>query len=101
MLSCRWNAISRGALLRSTRLTHVSKPLNSHSFIPRLSLNPPPIAHHRCLNTNPPNRKPALAARIVGSLPQSVKPYAYLARIDKPVGSWLLYWPCGSILQLH
>ena len=69
MLLCRWNAIPRGALLRSTRLTHVSKPLNSLSFITCLSLNLPPIAHHRCLHTNPPNPKLALTARIVGSLP--------------------------------
>lgn len=38
-----------------------------------------------------------LAARIVSLLPPKAKPYAYLARLDKPVGSWLLYWPCGII----
>jgi len=39
----------------------------------------------------------ALPARIVSSLPPSIKPYAYLARLHAPVGSWLLYWPCGSL----
>ncbi|KAK9364232.1 UbiA prenyltransferase family-domain-containing protein [Lipomyces starkeyi] len=28
------------------------------------------------------------------SLPKSVLPYAQLIRLDKPVGTWLLYWPC-------
>lgn len=23
-------------------------------------------------------------------------PYVQLARLDKPIGSWLLYWPCGT-----
>jgi 4-hydroxybenzoate polyprenyltransferase len=27
-------------------------------------------------------------------LPESVKPYAQLARVDKPIGTWLLLWPC-------
>ena len=27
-------------------------------------------------------------------LPESAKPYARLARIDKPIGTWLLVWPC-------
>jgi len=44
--------------------------------------------------TTPTPRLP-LPARIVSSLPASIKPYAYLARLHAPVGSWLLYWPCG------
>ncbi|XP_071697844.1 4-hydroxybenzoate geranyltransferase 2 [Rutidosis leptorrhynchoides] len=27
-------------------------------------------------------------------LPKSVRPYAHLARLDKPIGTWLLAWPC-------
>lgn len=27
-------------------------------------------------------------------LPASVRPYALLARLDKPIGTWLLAWPC-------
>ncbi|XP_020593698.1 4-hydroxybenzoate polyprenyltransferase, mitochondrial isoform X2 [Phalaenopsis equestris] len=27
-------------------------------------------------------------------LPVSVQPYALLARLDKPIGTWLLAWPC-------
>ncbi|RUS23662.1 hypothetical protein BC938DRAFT_474800 [Jimgerdemannia flammicorona] len=31
-------------------------------------------------------------------LPPKVAPYFYLTRMDKPIGTWLLYWPCGSYL---
>src|SRR3712207_9457403 len=27
-------------------------------------------------------------------LPAAMKPYARLARLDRPIGSWLLLWPC-------
>lgn len=27
-------------------------------------------------------------------LPRSARPYAKLARLDKPIGTWLLAWPC-------
>ncbi|KAF7825398.1 4-hydroxybenzoate polyprenyltransferase, mitochondrial [Senna tora] len=27
-------------------------------------------------------------------LPRQVQPYARLARLDKPIGTWLLLWPC-------
>ncbi|XP_028808579.1 4-hydroxybenzoate geranyltransferase 2 isoform X2 [Neltuma alba] len=27
-------------------------------------------------------------------LPRQVQPYAQLARLDKPIGTWLLLWPC-------
>ncbi|XLU75442.1 hypothetical protein S245_034495 [Arachis hypogaea] len=27
-------------------------------------------------------------------LPKQVQPYAQLARLDKPIGTWLLLWPC-------
>ncbi|KAH7514250.1 hypothetical protein FEM48_Zijuj11G0068800 [Ziziphus jujuba var. spinosa] len=27
-------------------------------------------------------------------LPRQVRPYAHLARLDKPIGTWLLAWPC-------
>ncbi|KAG6581547.1 4-hydroxybenzoate polyprenyltransferase, mitochondrial, partial [Cucurbita argyrosperma subsp. sororia] len=27
-------------------------------------------------------------------LPKKIQPYAHLARLDKPIGTWLLAWPC-------
>ncbi len=31
----------------------------------------------------------------IDSLPAPIRPYARLARLDRPAGSWLLFWPCA------
>ena len=31
----------------------------------------------------------------IDALPIAVQPYARLARMDRPAGSWLLFWPCA------
>jgi len=31
----------------------------------------------------------------IGALPPRLRPYASLMRLDRPIGSWLLYWPCA------
>lgn len=31
---------------------------------------------------------------LIGLLPTAVRPYALLARLDRPIGWWLLFWPC-------
>ena len=36
----------------------------------------------------------------VEALPAAARPYARLARLDRPAGSWLLFWPCGWGLAL-
>lgn len=43
------------------------------------------------------NRKPdiTLATRLVHIVPKNVQPYLKLMRLDKPIGSWLLFWPCS------
>lgn len=32
---------------------------------------------------------------LVAILPPAVRPYAVLARFDRPIGGWLLFWPCA------
>jgi 4-hydroxybenzoate polyprenyltransferase len=32
--------------------------------------------------------------------PQAAKPYFRMARFDRPIGYWLLFWPCGFSLGL-
>ena len=32
---------------------------------------------------------------LVGLLPSAARPYALLARFDRPIGWWLLFWPCA------
>ncbi|MEM8918087.1 MAG: 4-hydroxybenzoate octaprenyltransferase [Pseudomonadota bacterium] len=34
-------------------------------------------------------------ASLVGLLPAAARPYALLARLDRPIGWWLLFWPCA------
>lgn len=31
----------------------------------------------------------------IGLLPAAIRPYALLARFDRPIGWWLLFWPCA------
>jgi 4-hydroxybenzoate polyprenyltransferase len=36
----------------------------------------------------------------IGALPARLRPFASLMRIDRPIGSWLLYWPCAWSIAL-
>jgi len=36
----------------------------------------------------------------IGALPPRLRPYASLMRLDRPVGTWLLYWPCAWSVAL-
>ena len=36
----------------------------------------------------------------IGALPPPLRPYASLMRLDRPIGTWLLYWPCAWSLAL-
>ncbi|MEO5640984.1 MAG: 4-hydroxybenzoate octaprenyltransferase [Sphingomicrobium sp.] len=37
---------------------------------------------------------------LIGALPAALRPLASLMRLDRPIGSWLLYWPCAWSLAL-
>ena len=37
---------------------------------------------------------------LIGALPKVVRPYASLIRLDRPIGTWLLYWPCAWSVAL-
>ncbi|KAK4294138.1 hypothetical protein Pmani_033218 [Petrolisthes manimaculis] len=41
-----------------------------------------------------------LAQRGVNACPSTLKAYLQLMRLDRPIGSWLLFWPCGWSLAL-
>ena len=32
---------------------------------------------------------------LIGALPRALRPFASLMRVDRPIGTWLLYWPCA------
>ena len=37
---------------------------------------------------------------LIGALPRAFRPYASLMRIDRPIGAWLLFWPCAWSVAL-
>ena len=37
---------------------------------------------------------------LIGALPATLRPYASLMRVDRPIGTWLLYWPCAWSVAL-
>ena len=36
----------------------------------------------------------------IGALPLRARPFASLMRLDRPIGTWLLYWPCAWSVAL-
>ncbi|HYG49091.1 MAG TPA: 4-hydroxybenzoate octaprenyltransferase [Allosphingosinicella sp.] len=37
---------------------------------------------------------------LIGLLPNPLRPYASLMRLDRPIGAWLLFWPCAWSVAL-
>src|SRR3954462_9453472 len=37
---------------------------------------------------------------LIGALPLPLRPYASLMRLDRPIGAWLLFWPCAWSVAL-
>ena len=37
---------------------------------------------------------------LIGVLPRAARPYASLMRLDRPIGVWLLFWPCAWSVAL-
>ena len=56
-------------------------------FLSTLNENPPPHS--------PPVRYEFPKKTIVNDFPLSWQPYLRLIRLDRPIGTYLLYWPCA------
>ena len=37
---------------------------------------------------------------LIGALPSGLRPFASLMRVDRPIGTWLLFWPCAWSVAL-
>ena len=37
---------------------------------------------------------------LIGALPKASRPFASLMRLDRPIGTWLLFWPCAWSVAL-
>lgn len=106
------NVVSWPTMLRLPRpLTHMTACRLGASPL-RQSLPRWPI-HARPLRTStrkdaipPPTALPPAPYPLppwIHRLPSSLRwthPYVSLARMDKPIGTWLLYWPCGELSLL-
>ena len=77
-------------------------PLRAVSFRPKF--NPNQIQRILSFHTTHPSRQTTQVSTTpttwVDRLPAKVKPYLYLTRIDKPIGTLLLFYPCGASPQL-
>lgn len=83
--------------------------LQSRSTLPRFANAPFPTSAHalRSFATSRAQWKEEIVAPVAGenkpspSPPKfSLKPYMELARVDRPIGSWLLYMPCTWSITL-
>ena len=53
------------------------------------------------METSEPDIVPDSERRgLIGALPRAVRPYASLIRLDRPIGAWLLFWPCAWSVAL-
>jgi len=52
------------------------------------------------VNTNPETVPDSERRGLIGVLPPRLRPFASLMRLDRPIGTWLLYWPCAWSVAL-
>lgn len=83
---------------------YIDRKSNVHSYrvqtIPNTfsMLNARSIASDNSHKTDSRSRRSE--QKEVQSWQQKISPYAKLMRIDRPIGSWLLFWPCGWSIAL-
>ena len=51
-------------------------------------------------SNSPPSGYETAKGSIVDSFPTSIQPYLKLNRLDRPIGYWLLFWPCSWSISL-
>jgi hypothetical protein len=95
-LPCR--SAQPGSLLRPRpSFVRYCRPKSSLAVesVPQRARGPapgPPVRHASGATTPP--------ATWIDRLPASIRPYLYLTRIDKPIGTLLLFYPCGMFLHV-
>ncbi|CAG8464784.1 25836_t:CDS:2 [Racocetra persica] len=55
-----------------------------------------PSAKPSIIEENSKKIEPEYSSWLYTYLPPKLVPYALLARLDKPIGTWLLYLPCSK-----
>ncbi|KAI1730970.1 ubiA prenyltransferase family domain-containing protein [Ditylenchus destructor] len=77
---------SSSVLLKSTNYRCLASTFCSrqgHSTFPSSVVAPIQEFYRKCS-----------ATELVKAAPKPIQPYLRLMRVDKPIGTWLLYWPC-------
>lgn len=87
-------------LVSSQNLVSGHRPPVSHQNL--VSSHRLPVSGHSAvtvsLHTSGP--MPGVAGGLVSRLPGPARPFLRLARMDRPIGTWLLFWPCGWSIGL-
>ena len=95
MALCQWGsrivfpplrAVSLRSKFNSTQTLRIYVPKALASF----------HASHLSKQTTKASTTPLTTTTWVDRLPRKVQPYLYLTRIDKPIGTLLLFYPCGT-----
>ena len=97
------NNASRHTMFAIKATNKLLKVISLHTPKSKVRFLHPPIfsllrQNTRCLytpTTTSDKKNEKLAARLVAGAPTSVQPYLKLMRLDRPIGTWLLFWPCG------
>ena len=96
-----------GSLRQRTDWASVLSMAHSHIICDNPSVVNRNLSYNRTLNRRkllqqsqkslhiPSVRSIKYASRLVDSSPIQFQPFLKLSRLDKPIGSWLLFWPCG------
>ncbi|KAK3930028.1 4-hydroxybenzoate polyprenyltransferase, mitochondrial [Frankliniella fusca] len=77
------------ALVKKSTIT--VPPSSSKSSLPDALQN----EGSQTISDKEPTRLSRISERLVNKCPGHVQPYLKLMRMDRPIGTWLLYWPCG------
>ncbi|ORX71305.1 4-hydroxybenzoate polyprenyl transferase [Linderina pennispora] len=97
----------RAQSLHTQRLQASSGTSLCHYAKPRLSVIPALSAQYSSSTQPAKNAEASLSSSepavpavpsygpFIDRFPKSTRPYLFLTRIDKPIGTWLLYWPCA------
>ncbi|XP_011298854.1 4-hydroxybenzoate polyprenyltransferase, mitochondrial [Fopius arisanus] len=85
-------------LLRTNPWRHSRYKSPDITRVHTISVLPTDLNHKSRINNGmnyQQKRSVSVAAKIVDLSPPKIQPYMKLMRIDKPIGSWLLFWPCS------
>jgi hypothetical protein len=71
-------------------------PLQAHELSPGRVERRTASASSSAYHINPPAPSGPPSKSWVEYTPERIRPYLYLARVDKPIGTLLLYYPCSA-----